>query len=72
MYISLEVVNVCMDHSAEHSICLHCDPYTMQTRTQDHIMPYIDYLQANVHYILIYSFNQVLDGSFLGVKVAGA
>jgi hypothetical protein len=29
--------------------CLHGDPYTTQTRTQDHTMPYIDYLQADVH-----------------------
>jgi hypothetical protein len=30
---------LCMDHSAG----------TTQTRTQDHMMPYIDYHQADVH-----------------------
>jgi hypothetical protein len=31
------------------STCLHRDPYTTQTSTQDRMMPYIDYLQADVH-----------------------
>jgi hypothetical protein len=53
--MSLEVVNVwhhvvlCARLQAEHSTCLHCGPYITQTRTQDHMMPYTDYLQADVH-----------------------
>jgi hypothetical protein len=30
-------------------ICLHCDPYTTHTRTPDHMMPYIDYVQPDLH-----------------------
>jgi hypothetical protein len=50
MYISLEVVNV-WHHVIlyRYSTCLHSDPHTTQTGTQDHMMPYIDYLQADVH-----------------------
>jgi hypothetical protein len=53
---------LCMDHSAGrywYSICLHCDPYTTQTRTQDHKMPYIDYL------CILYQYLPALGGTNL-------
>jgi hypothetical protein len=43
------VCGVCVCVRGVWSTCLHCDPYTTHTRTQDHLMPHIDYLQSDVH-----------------------